>query len=82
MNHINITNADIVKGMSDELKHNFANHCIVNKIEPEDVIEPIKNVANATINFAIDLCNNYLETPAGKEYLNMRKKIENIGQKS
>lgn len=82
MNHINITNADIVKSMSDELKHNFANHCIANKIEPEDVIEPIKNVANATINFAIDICNNYFESPAGKEYLNMRKKIENIGQKS
>lgn len=82
MNHINITNADIVKNMSDETKHNLANHCIVNKIEPEDVIEPIKNVANVTINFAIDICNNFLETPAGKEYLNMRKKIENIGQKS
>lgn len=82
MNHINITNADIVKGMSDETKHNFANCCIANDIEPEDVIEPIKNVANATINFAIDLCNKYFESPIGKEYLNMRKKIENIGQKS
>lgn len=82
MNHINITNADIVKNMSDEVKHNLANHCSVNKIEPEDVIEPIKNVANATINFAIDLYNNYLETPEGKKYLNMRKNIENIGQKS
>ena len=30
--HINITNADIVKSMSDETKHNFANHCIINKI--------------------------------------------------
>lgn len=82
MNHINITNADIVKGMSDELKHDFANQCIANKIEPEDVIETIKNIANATINFAIDICNNYFESPSGKEYLNMRKKIENIGQKS
>lgn len=82
MNHINITNADIVKGMSDESKHNFANHCIANKIEPEDVIESIKKVANVTINFAIDLCNKYFETPEGKEYINMRKKIENIGQKS
>lgn len=81
MKHINITNADIVKGMSDELKHNFANHCIVDKIEPEDVIELIKNVANATINFAIDICNNYFESPAGKEYLNMRERIERIGEK-
>lgn len=81
MKHINITNADIVKGMSDELKHNFANHCIVDKIEPEDVIELIKNVANATINFAIDICNNYFESPAGKEYLNMRERIDRMGEK-
>mgnify|MGYP006957394535 CR=1 FL=1 len=81
MDHINIKNADIVKNMSDGTKHNFANYCIVNKIEPEDVIELIKNVSNVTINFAIDICNNYFESPAGKEYLNMRKKIENIGQK-
>lgn len=81
MKHINITNASIVKGMSDETKHNFANYCIANKTEPEDVIEPIKNVVNSTINLAIDLCNAYFKTPAGKEYLNMRKKIENIGQK-
>ena len=81
MNHINITSADIVKGMSDESKHNFANYCIANKIEPEDGIKLIKNVANATINFAIGICNNYFESPAGKEYLNMRRKIENIGQK-
>lgn len=82
MKHINITNADIVKGMSDETKHNLANQCIANKIEPEDIIETVKNISNATINFAIDICNNYFESPAGKEYLNMRKKIENIGQKS
>lgn len=82
MEHIKFTNASIVKGMSDETKHNFANYCIANDIEPEDVIESIKNVANATINFAIDLCNKYFESPIGKEYLNMRKKIENIGQKS
>lgn len=81
MKHINITNADIVKGMSDELKHNFANHCIVDKIEPEDVIELIKNVANATINFAIDICNNYFESSAGKEYLNMRERIDRMGEK-
>lgn len=81
MKHINITNADIVKGMSDELKHNFANHCIVDKIEPEDVIELIKNVANAIINSAIDLCNDFFKTPAGKEYLNMRERIDRMGEK-
>ena len=79
MNHINITNVDIVKCMTDEQKHNLANQCILNGIEPEAVIEPVKNIANSTINFAIDLCNKYFETPAGKEYLNMRNKIERIG---
>lgn len=78
MKHMNITNADIVKSMSDETKHRFANHCILNKVEPEDVVETIKNVVNPTVNFAIDLCNKYFETPAGKEYLEMRKKIEEI----
>lgn len=81
MKHINITNADIVKNMSDELKHNLANHCIVDKIEPEDVIEFIKNVANAAINSAIDICNNFFESPAGKEYLNMRERIDRMGEK-
>ena len=78
MKNINITNADIVKSMSDEMKHNFANHCIANKVNPEDIIETIKNIVNTTINFAIDLCNKYFETPAGKEYLEMRRKIDNI----
>ena len=78
MKNINITNEDIVKSMSDEMKHNFANHCIVNKVEPKDVIETIKNIVNPTINFAIDLCNEYFKTPAGKEYLEMRRKIDNI----
>lgn len=41
--HINITNADIVKSMSDETKHNFANHCIINKVQPEETIELVKN---------------------------------------
>lgn len=78
--HINITNASIIKSMSDEQKHNFANYCIANGIEPEEVIEPIKKIANITINCAIDLCNKYFETPAGKEYLNMRKRIDRIGK--
>ena len=78
MKNINITNEDIVKGMSDEMKHNFANQCILNKVESEDVIEKIKNIANTTINFTIDLCNKYFETPAGKKYLEMRRKIDNI----
>ncbi len=80
MEHINITNADIVKGMNDEIKHKLANYCILNNKEPKDIIEPVKNIANSTINFAIDICNCFFETPAGKEYLNMRKKIDMIGR--
>lgn len=81
MKHINITNADIVKSMNDEMKHNLANQCIINQVEPEDVIETVKNIINPTLNFAIDICNNFFETPAGKEYLNMREKIERLGGK-
>ena len=81
MEHINITNADIVKKMTDEQKHNLANICIANKTEPEEVISLIKNVANATINCAIDICNNYFESPVGKEYLKMRENIERIGER-
>ena len=78
MKNINITNADIVNSMSDEVKHKFANYCIVEEVDPKDVIEKIKNIINPTINFAIDLYNKYFETPAGKEYLEMRKRIDNI----
>lgn len=81
MEHINITNADIVKKMTDEQKHNLANICIVNKTEPEEVISLVKNVMNATINFAIDICNNYFESPIGKEYLKIRENIERIGER-
>lgn len=42
--------------------------------------KPFCNIANETINFAIDLCNAYFESPAGKEYLNMRKKIDYLGR--
>lgn len=78
MKHINITNGDIVRAMSDDMKHNFANHCILNKVEPDEVVEMIKNILNPTINFVIDQCNKYFQTPAGKEYLQMRRKIDCI----
>ncbi len=78
MKNINITNADIIKNIDEETKHNLANYCILNKLEPEEIIEPIKNITNTTINFAIDLCNKYFETPAGKEYLKMRRKIDSL----
>ena len=49
MKHINITNADIVRSMSDEVKHNLATQCLLNNVEPEDFIEPIKNIFNSRI---------------------------------
>ena len=81
MKHINITNADIVKKMTDEQKHNLANICIANKTEPEEVISLVKNVMNATINFVIDTCNNYFKSPIGKEYLKVMENIGKIGGK-
>lgn len=80
MKHINIKNADIVKNMSNETKHRFANQCLADKTQPEEVIELVKNVTNGVVNCVIDLCNIYFETPAGKEYLQMRKRIEKIGR--
>ena len=74
-----MTNADIVKSMSDEAKHNFANYCIINKVQPEETIDLVKNVINGVVNCTIDLCTNYFATPAGKEYLQMRKRIDKIG---
>lgn len=81
MEHINITNRDIVKEMTEQQKHNFANQCIANNTEPEEVISLVRNMVNSTINCAIDLCNDYFKTSAGQEYLNMRMKIDKIGGK-
>lgn len=80
MKHINITNKDIVKNMSDEQKHVLATQCFLSDLDTKDIIEPIKNIANSTINFAIDICNVYFETPEGKKYLENRAKIERLGK--
>lgn len=80
MKHVDITIKDIVKSMDNETKCNLASQCILNKIEPEKIIQPICNIANETINFIIDLCDAYFESPAGKEYLDMRKKINYLGR--
>lgn len=78
MEHINITNADIVKNLDENDKHNMANYCLANNITPEDIVEPIKNIVNFTINTAIDIGNIYLNSSMGKKYLNIRKDIENL----
>ena len=80
MKHINISEKDIIKIMSSEQKHILAIQCSLNNLEPNEIIEPIKNIANSTINFAIDICNCYFETPAGKKYLENREKIEKLGE--
>lgn len=82
MEYINITNTDIVKGMTENQKHNLAMACIVSKTEPEEVISLVKNMVNLTINLSIDLCNNYLKLTKGKQYLEMREKINNCGSKA
>ena len=81
MKHTNITNADIVKNMSDDAKHNLACHCINNGMEPEEFINNIRKVTVNFVNCAIDLCNDFFKTPAGKEYLNMRERIDRMGEK-
>ena len=81
MKHINITNADIVKNMSDDAKHNLACHCINNGMAPEKFINNIRKVTVNVVNSAIDICNNFFESPAGKEYLNMRERIDRMGEK-
>lgn len=80
MKRINITDKDIVKCMNNEQKHILAAQCTLNNIEPKEIIEPIKNIASQTINFAIDLCNCYFKTPEGKKYLENRAKIEKLGE--
>ena len=80
MKHINITDKDIVKSMNDEQKHILAMQCSLNNLEPKDIVGTIKTIANSTINFAIDICNNYFETPEGKKYLENRAKIDKLGK--
>lgn len=80
MKSFEITPKDIVKILDDESKHKLAMQCMLNKTEPQEVLQTICNIANPTIDFAIDICNKFFETPQGKDYLNMRKKIERIGE--
>lgn len=81
MKHINITNADIVKNMSDDAKHNFACYCIKNNIEPEEFINNIRKVIVNVGNCTIDFFDNFFESSVGKKYLNMRERIDRMGKK-
>lgn len=81
MEHINITNKDIVNSMTDGQKHTLTLACMINKTEPDEIISILKNTINITMNLGIDLCNNFFDTSVGKEYLEKRQKIEQIGMK-
>ena len=67
--------------MTDDIKHSLAMNCLVNHTDPGEVLENVSIIITNSINIVIDLCNEFFETPTGKEYLNIRKKIENIGGK-
>lgn len=81
MKHIIITSRNIVNSMPDDTKHSFTLHCLVNRTDPEEMLENISRIITNSINSVIDLCNDFFETPTGKEYLEIRRKIENIGGK-
>lgn len=81
MKYINITSKDIVNSMTDDIKHSFSMNCLVNHTDPDEVLENLSRIITNSINIAIDVCNEFFETPVGQEYLEIRRKIENIGGK-
>ena len=79
MNKIEITKQDLVKSMTDEQKHRLALSCQLNDISVEETLDLMKNILNSTLSIASDLTDIYFESPAGKDYLEKRKEIEEIG---
>ena len=79
MNKIEITKQDLIKNMSDEQKHRLALSCQLNDISVEETLDLMERVANKSINDALALTKIYFESPAGKDYLEKRKEIEEIG---
>ena len=76
---LKITKQDIVKNMTDEQKHNLAVACQLNGTSVNETLDLVKNVYNGVFKVAVDCCNVYFQTPAGKDYLEKRKEIEKIG---
>lgn len=68
MEHIKVTNADIVKIMSDETKHKLAKLCSLKKTQPELIIELVAYVMEDIINRGIDLCNSCEDSETKKRY--------------
>lgn len=79
MEYIKVTKQDIVKNMTDEQKHNLAVACQLNGTSVNETLDLVKNVYNGAFKVAVDCCNIYFQTPAGKDYLEKRKEIEEIG---
>ena len=69
--HIKITSEDVIRGMNDEQKHLLALKSCIEKVDVTSYIEPIANITNQTINFAIDIVNKL-----PKEYWKARAKLE------
>lgn len=82
MEYIKITKQDIVKNMTDEQKHNLALECSLRNISVEETLDLMERVANKSINDALVLTKLYFDSPAGKDYLEKRKEIEEIGMVS
>ena len=80
MNKINITKQDLVKSMTNEQKHRLALECQLHDISVEETLDLMKNIVNGTLAIASDLSDIYFESPAGKDYLEKRKEIEEIGR--
>lgn len=77
MKAINITKQDLIKNMSDDQKHRLALACSLRNISVEETLDLMERVANKSINDALALTKLYLESPAGKDYLEKRKEIKN-----
>ncbi len=79
MKAINITKQDLVKTMSDSNKYKLALYCQIHNVSPEDFIDNMCEYINIYLNTGIEICNLYFDSPLGKDYLEKRKKIEEIG---
>lgn len=79
MNKINITKQDLIENMSDDHKHRLALECSLRNISVEETLDLMERVANKSINDALTLTKLYFESPEGKDYLEKRKEIEEIG---
>lgn len=79
MKAINITKQDLVKNMSDNQKHRLVLACSLRNISVEETLDLMERVASKSINDVLVLTKLYFESPAGKDYLEKRKEIEEIG---